>query len=121
MRLKTCGPTKWLFGTASWILMIVASTPPTARKTIPYRTYRIPSFLWSTVVTQSCSVSRMRTRASRETDATGVRGMLSEDTAPRLLQGQEVRQEGVELPVVELHRRHQHAGLQRARVAHPGA
>ena len=30
-RLKTCGETKWLCGTMSWMRMIVASIPPITR------------------------------------------------------------------------------------------
>ena len=34
-RLKTCGETKSLWGTASWNRMSAASRPPTARNRIP--------------------------------------------------------------------------------------
>ena len=45
--------TKSLFGTASWIRITIASSPPTKKKNPPATKYKMAIFLWSTVVKKS--------------------------------------------------------------------
>jgi hypothetical protein len=42
----------WPFGVASWARMSSASMPPMTKNTMAAVPYMMPSFLWSTVVTQ---------------------------------------------------------------------
>src|SRR6266404_7168087 len=55
MRLKTSGDTKSLCAVTSCTRMTVASMPPITRHASAYTMYMMPSRLWSTVVTHSCS------------------------------------------------------------------
>src|SRR5262245_10925903 len=108
MRLNTCGETKWFSGTASWMRMIVASVPATRKKTNPEAMYMSPRRLWSTVTTHSWSVARTDDRpGSRRATA-----MVGSSTAMvALAECRQVAHELLELPVAELHRRHERAGL----------
>src|SRR5262245_42797568 len=82
----------------------------------------IPSRLWSTVTTQSCRVARMPDDS--EVGAVFRIAVGSVDTNIAVMaspQRHEIFDELVELSVVELHRGHEGAGLERARVLHPRA
>src|SRR5499426_2280590 len=92
------------------------------RNTRAVTTYMIPSLLWSTVTTQSCRVAR--TPDDSEVGAVSRTAAGSVDTNIAVMaspQRHEIFDELVELSVVELHRGHEGAGLERARVFHPGA
>src|ERR1700752_4205597 len=96
--------------------------PPITRNARPVTTYMIPSLLWSTVTTQSCSTARGPDGS--EVGATSRATPGSVDTNVLLIaspQGRRVRGELIELGVVELHRGHEGAGLERARIFHPRA
>src|SRR5881296_3169705 len=99
-----------------------ASTPPITRKTRPVTTYMMPRRLWSTVTTQSCRVAARPDGLEASMMSCGVeRGAGTGAVAMVSAQRHEIREQLVELSVVELHPRHEGAGLERARVLHPGA
>src|SRR5437879_2568196 len=100
--------------------MSEASIPPITRKTRPVTTYMMPRRLWSTVTTQSCRVAANPEELDVSTASTGA-GAGMGIVAMASAQGHEIRDQLVELGVVELHRRHEGTGLERARVLHPGA
>src|SRR5947208_5923774 len=100
--------------------MSEASIPPITRKTRPVTTYMMPRRLWSTVTTQSCRVAASPEGLDASTASTGA-GAGMGIVAMASAQGHEIRDQLVELGVVELHRRHEGTGLERARILHPGA
>src|SRR5262249_30152093 len=97
-----------------------ASMPPMTRKTRPVTTYMMPSRLWSTVTTQPCRIAR-----TPDGSDAGAMSRGAGTAVGTLLMGSpqchEVPDELVQLCLVELHRRHEGAGLERARVFQPGA
>src|SRR3989475_2147413 len=102
--------------------MSEASTPPITRKMRPVTTYMMPRRLWSTVTTQSCSVAKKPEGLDASTTSSGVEsgaGLVT--VAMTSAQRHEVRDQLVELGVVELHRRHEGPDLERGRVLHPGS
>src|SRR5438128_8182909 len=121
-RLNVSAGTSVRPGHASCRRMSDASTPPITRKMRPVTTYMMPRRLWSTVTTQSCSVARkpegldvsMTSSGAESGAGTGVAAMA-------LAQRHEVREQLVELGLVELHCRHEGPDLERARVLHPGS
>src|SRR5262249_23073070 len=83
-RLKTCGGTRWLFGTTSCSRMTVAIEPATSRKRMPLTMYMMPSRLWSTVTTHPCRrVTRDGASATRPAAGNGRVGAAQATTAPR--------------------------------------
>src|SRR5215475_3271346 len=116
-RLKTCGDTRWLFGTTSCSRMTVAMEPATSRKRMPLTMYMMPSRLWSTVTTHPC-----RRVTSDGASATGsAAGTVRSRTPMRSAQRRQVGDHLVELGLCELHRRHERARLEPVRVLHPCA
>src|SRR5215469_7823192 len=103
---------------ASCTRISVASTPPMTRKKRPVTTYMMPSRLWSTVTTHSCRIARTPDASDAGAMSRGAGAAVG-----RLLmaspQRHEVRDELIELGVVELHRRHEGSSLERARVLDP--
>src|SRR5262249_38706858 len=115
-RLKTCGDTRWLFGTTSCSRMTVAIEPATSRKRMPLTMYMIPSRLWSIVTTQPC-----RRVTSDGASATGsAAGTVRSRTPMRSPQRRQVGDHLVELGLRELHRRHEHPRLEAGPVPPPG-
>src|SRR5438445_10388395 len=119
-RLNVSGGTSVRPGQASCRRMSEASIPPITRKTRPVTTYMMPRRLWSTVTTQSCRVAANPEGLDVSTASTGA-GAGMGIVAMASAQGHEIRDQLVELGVVELHRRHEGTGLERARVLHPSA
>src|SRR5262249_55827836 len=116
-RLKTCGGTRWLFGTTSCSRMTVAIEPATSRKRMPLTMYMMPSRLWSTVTTHPC-----RRVTSDGASATGsAAGTVRSRTPMRSAQRRQVGDHLVELGLRELHRRHEHPRLEAVRILHPVA
>src|SRR2546428_3351243 len=121
-RLNVSAGTSVRPGHASCRRMREASMPPITRKMRPVTTYMMPRRLWSTVTTQSCSVAAnpegldvsMTSSGAESGAGTGVAAMA-------LAQRHEVREQLVELGLVELHRRHEDTGLERSWILHPGA
>src|SRR5436309_6949098 len=121
-RLNVSAGTSVRPGHASCRRMREASMPPITRKMRPVTTYMMPRRLWSTVTTQSCSVAAKPEGLDASTTSTGVgNGAGTSVVAMASAQGHEIREQLVELGVVELHRRHERPDLERARVLHPGA
>src|SRR5262249_46829462 len=114
-RLKTCGDTRWLFGTTSCSRMTVAIEPATSRKRMPLTMYMMPSRLWSTVTTHPCR----RGEGGGGDGSGGGKGGV-EDTH-RSVQGGRVGAPLVELGLRELHRRHERPRLEPVRILHPCA
>src|SRR6059058_3094475 len=119
-RLNVSAGTSVRPGQASCRRMSEASIPPITRKTRPVATYMMPRRLWSTVTTQSCSAAASPEGLDVSTASTGA-GAGTGIVAMASAQGHEIRDQLVELGVVELHRRHQCPDLERARVLHPGS
>src|ERR1039458_4897477 len=84
--------------------------------------YISPIFLWSTVVTQSCSTSSTRRRGAVWVmlSVTGA-WVAMKFPSVLLLQRYQIRSDGVEVVIVEVHRRHQRSGLEMRRVVDEGA
>src|SRR5262249_34349741 len=117
-RLNVSAGTTVRPGHASCTRMSAASIPAITRKPSPVTTYMMPRRLWSTVTTQSWRTDR----TPEDSDA----GAMSPGTGTAVgtllmasPQCHEVRDELVELGVIELHRRHEGARLERARVLDP--
>src|SRR3989441_4969277 len=121
-RLNVSAGTSVRPGHASCRRMREASMPPITRKMRPVTTYMMPRRLWSTVTTQSCSVAAKPEELDASTTSSGVEnGAGTGVVAMASAQRHEVRDQLVELGVVELHRRHEGPDLERGRVLHPGA
>src|SRR5207244_451832 len=121
-RLNVSAGTSVRPGHASCRRMREASMPPIMRKMRPVTTYMMPRRLWSTVTTQSCSVAAKPEGLDASTTSTGVgNGAGTSVVAMASAQGHEIREQLVELGVVELHRRHEGPDLERGRVLHPGS
>src|SRR5262245_55369118 len=117
-RLNVSAGTTVRPGHASCTRMSTASMPAITRNTRPVTTYMMPSRLWSTVATHSCSIPGI----PEDSDA----GAMSRGTGTAVgtllmasPQCEEVRDELVELRIVELHRRHERSRLECARVLDP--
>src|SRR5262245_41036934 len=81
-----------------------------------------PSLLWATGTAQSCRIASSQGAAGIAASSSARPGSVDMNVlliAPP--QGRQVRDELVKLGVVELHRGHEGAGLERARVFHPRA
>src|ERR1700728_3506111 len=81
--------------------------------------YRIPNFLWSTVTTQSCSLSPM----GREPSPTALSAIVSDDISISSSSSQrlQIRGQRIEIVITQLHRRHQRTGLDRVGILNPGS
>src|SRR5580765_636964 len=103
-RLKVPGPTRLLFGKANCMRITEASEPATAKKNSAEPMYIKPSFLWSTVTTNSWS----RAVNGREVSAAGESAMswVAMLSPPGLLQAQQVRDDLIQFVVRQLHVRH---------------
>src|SRR5690349_17600241 len=107
-------------GHASCSRMSDASKPAMTRKTKPVATYMMPRRLWSTVETHSWRIASTPADSDAGTMSRGT-GTAVGTVLMASPQCHEVRDELVELRVVELHRRHESPRLECARVLHPGA
>src|SRR5262249_2561740 len=97
--------------------MAEASIPAITRNTRPVATYMIPRRLWSTVTTQSWRRSSARRRPSSRVRV----GASTLMPSPSSLERPQVGGELVHLVAGQLHRRHQRAALEHARVVDPRA
>src|SRR6266404_3194994 len=92
--------------------------PATEKKNSAVPMYRIPSRLWSTVVSQSCSFEGTDT-PSVSPRPTGICVVAAISFSP-LFQRSEVRYDLVKFARIELHIRHQIPVFDGLRVFHPG-
>src|SRR5215467_5980553 len=117
-RLNVSAGTTVRPGHASCTRISAASMPAMTRNTRPVTTYMMPRRLWSTVTTQSWRIAR----TPDDSDAGAISRGTGTACGTLLMaspQCHEVRDELVELGVVELHRRHEGSGLERARILDP--
>src|SRR5262249_30415195 len=85
-------------------------------------TYMMPSRLWSTVTTHSCRMPRTPDEPAVVAPPSVAGTLVGTDaTLIASPQRHEIRDELVELSLVELHGRHEGARLERGGVFHPGA
>src|SRR5262249_7796124 len=117
-RLKVPGPTRLLFGKINCMRIIEANEPATTKKSNAEQMYIKPSFLWSTVTTNSWS----RAMNGREVSAAGDSAIsrVAMLSPLELLQGQQVRDYLIQLGVRQLHVGHIATLFDRLRVPHPG-
>src|ERR1035437_10764623 len=83
--------------------------------------YIRPIFLWSTVVPQSCNTSSQMRRGALWSMPAVTGAWVAIRILRTLLQGHQIRGYGVEVVVVEMHRRHQRSGFEVGGVLHKGA
>src|SRR5215831_15883809 len=117
-RLKVSGGTMCRPDHASCSRIMVASKPATTTNISAVSTYMMPSRLWSTVTTQSCSSSRC---VRGDAHASGP--VIDRDTTLMIVaswEGDQVRGEGLELLARHFHARHERSELQCGRILHPG-
>src|SRR5262249_51592012 len=111
-RLNVSAGTMVRPGHASWRRMSAASMPPITRKTRPVTTYMMPSRLWSTVTTHSCRMPRTPDEPAVVAPPSVAGTLVGTDaTLIASPQRHEIRDELVELSLVELHGRHEGARL----------
>src|SRR5437867_1487081 len=106
-------------GRASWSLISSASEPPTTKKANEVIPYKIPIFLWSTVVNQLQKPVVAVGRASRPRPLPPPAGTLTLAIDPPSLEGEQVRRDGVDLLRGQAVVRHPRARLDRRRVVEP--
>src|SRR4030095_14569543 len=118
-RLKVPGPIRSLFAKANCMRITEASEPATAKKNNAEPMYIKPSFLWSTVTTNSWS----RDTIGRDVSTAGDSAMSSVAmlSPPGLLQGQQVRDDLIQFVFRQLHVGHITTLFDRLRVSHPGS
>src|SRR4029453_8833220 len=117
-RLNVAGGTRCRPGHASCSRIAEASRPATTRKMMPVATYMIPSRLWSTVTTHSCSALSTDPGVSAAAGCAIVRGSTL-IVAPAL-QREQVGGHCVQALPGELHGRHQRPWLQHRGIVDPG-
>src|SRR5215813_5243736 len=117
-RLKVSGGTMCRPGHASCRRIMVASNPATTTKISAVRTYMMPSRLWSTVTTQSCSSSRSVRRDALASGPAIDREITLMIVAS--LESDQVRGERFQLVARDFHGRHERSELECGGILHPG-
>src|SRR5262245_16027668 len=98
----------------------MASRPPITRKTTANRMYMMPIFLWSTVVTQSCSAFGHDVAVNSRPSSICCWAVAMESSRA-LMKCEQVRDDVVALPIAQAEARHEAAGFGFLRVLDPAA